>query len=71
MEGALGLGTSLIYAPGNFADTGEIVALVSAAAEYGGSYISHIRSESNELWRRQISFTFAPASFRNDTIWLP
>lgn len=48
-EGALGLGTSLIYAPGNFADTDEIVALVSAAAEFGGGYISHIRSESDQL----------------------
>ena len=48
-EGALGVGSSLIYAPSNFADTDELIALVSAAAESGGAYISHIRSEGNEL----------------------
>lgn len=48
-EGALGVGSSLIYAPHNFADTDELVALASAAAEYGGAYISHIRSEGNRL----------------------
>lgn len=48
-EGALGVGSSLIYAPANFADTDELVALVSAAAEFGGAYISHIRSEGNRL----------------------
>lgn len=44
--GALGIGSSLIYAPGNFANTDELVALTQAAAEYGGSYISHMRSEA-------------------------
>jgi N-acyl-D-amino-acid deacylase len=48
-EGALGVGSSLIYAPDNFADTDELTALVSAAAEYGGAYISHIRSEGTRL----------------------
>jgi N-acyl-D-aspartate/D-glutamate deacylase len=48
-QGALGVGSSLIYAPDNFADTDELVALASAAAEYGGAYISHIRSEGNRL----------------------
>jgi N-acyl-D-amino-acid deacylase len=48
-EGALGVGSSLIYAPANFADTEELIALVSAAAEYGGAYISHIRSEGDFL----------------------
>jgi len=48
-EGAVGVGSSLIYAPGNFADTDELIALVSAAAEYDGSYISHIRSEGSRL----------------------
>ncbi|MBT8084372.1 MAG: D-aminoacylase [Woeseia sp.] len=48
-EGALGVGSSLIYAPDNFADTDELIALVSAAAEFGGAYISHIRSEGNRL----------------------
>jgi len=48
-EGAMGVGSSLIYAPGNFADTAELIALVSAAAEYDGAYISHIRSEGSRL----------------------
>lgn len=48
-EGALGVGSSLIYAPDNFADTNELVALASAAAEFGGAYISHMRSEGNRL----------------------
>jgi N-acyl-D-amino-acid deacylase len=48
-EGAMGVGSSLIYAPGNFADTDELIALVGAAAEYDGSYISHIRSEGSRL----------------------
>lgn len=48
-EGALGVGSSLIYAPANFASTEELTALVSAAAEFGGMYISHIRSESGKF----------------------
>jgi N-acyl-D-amino-acid deacylase len=48
-DGALGVASSLIYAPANFADTDELIALVSAAAEFDGAYISHIRSEGNRL----------------------
>ncbi len=48
-EGALGLGSSLIYAPAFFADTDELIALSKAAAEYNGMYISHIRSEGDNL----------------------
>lgn len=48
-EGALGVGSSLIYAPAFYADTDELVALVRAAAEHGGMYISHMRSEGNRL----------------------
>lgn len=48
-EGALGVGSSLIYAPANFADTDELIALVKAAADYDGMYISHIRSEAGRL----------------------
>ncbi|HEX7119864.1 MAG TPA: D-aminoacylase [Longimicrobiales bacterium] len=48
-EGALGVGSSLIYAPAFYADTDELVALAAAAGEYGGLYISHIRSEGNRL----------------------
>ena len=45
-EGALGVGSSLIYAPAFFAETPELVALAQAAAEFGGGYVSHIRNES-------------------------
>lgn len=48
-EGALGVGSSLIYAPASFASTEELIALVQAAADYGGAYISHIRSEGSRL----------------------
>ena len=48
-EGAVGLGTSLIYAPAFYADTDELVALAAAAGEYGGMYISHMRSEGNAI----------------------
>ncbi|WP_291261076.1 D-aminoacylase [Gemmatimonas sp.] len=44
-EGALGVGSSLIYAPAFYAKTPELVALMKAAAPYGGMYISHLRSE--------------------------
>ncbi|HMB60115.1 MAG TPA: D-aminoacylase [Xanthomonadales bacterium] len=48
-EGAMGVGSSLIYAPAFFASTEELVALNQVAAEYGGRYISHIRNEGNQL----------------------
>ena len=48
-EGAMGVGTSLIYPPDNFANTAELIALCKQAAQYGGMYISHIRSEGNKL----------------------
>jgi N-acyl-D-amino-acid deacylase len=48
-EGALGVGSSLIYAPAFYAKTDELVALMKAAAPYGGMYISHMRSEGNRL----------------------
>lgn len=48
-EGALGVGSSLIYAPAFFAETEELIALAKAAAEYGGVYISHMRSEGAAL----------------------
>lgn len=48
-EGALGVGSSLIYAPAFYAKTPELVALAKAAAPYGGMYISHMRSEGNRL----------------------
>ena len=48
-EGALGVGSSLIYAPAFYAQTDELTALARAAGEYGGMYISHIRSEGVRL----------------------
>lgn len=48
-EGALGVGSSLIYAPAFYAQTDELIELCKVAAEYGGMYISHIRSEGNRL----------------------
>jgi N-acyl-D-amino-acid deacylase len=48
-EGALGLGSSLIYAPAFYAGTDELIELSKVASEYGGTYISHMRSEGNQL----------------------
>src|SRR3990167_10119496 len=48
-EGALGVGSSLIYAPAFYAQTAELIELARAAASYGGIYISHLRSEGNRL----------------------
>jgi N-acyl-D-amino-acid deacylase len=48
-EGAIGLSSALIYVPATFADTDELVALASAAAEFDGMYISHIRNEGDQL----------------------
>jgi N-acyl-D-amino-acid deacylase len=44
-EGALGVASALIYPPGSFAETDELIALAEVAAEYDGIYISHLRSE--------------------------
>ena len=48
-EGALGVGSSLIYAPAFYAKTDELTAITKAAGEFGGGYISHIRSEGNRF----------------------
>jgi N-acyl-D-amino-acid deacylase len=48
-EGAMGVGSSLIYPPAFFAKTNELVELCKVAASYGGSYISHMRSEGDKL----------------------
>ena len=45
MQGAIGIGSSLIYAPGDYADTDELVELSKIASSYGGRYISHLRNE--------------------------
>jgi len=48
-DGALGLGSSLIYAPAFYAETEELIALAKIVSEYDGMYISHLRSEGNQL----------------------
>ncbi|HUB59976.1 MAG TPA: D-aminoacylase [Puia sp.] len=48
-DGALGIGSALIYAPGSYAKTPELIELCKVAAAYGGCYISHVRSEGNQL----------------------
>lgn len=47
--GALGIGSSLIYAPAFYAKTEELIELCKVAAKYKGKYISHMRSEGNKL----------------------
>jgi N-acyl-D-amino-acid deacylase len=48
-EGALGVGSSIIYAPASYAETPELIAITKEAAKCGGMYISHMRSEGNKL----------------------
>ncbi len=48
-EGAMGVASALVYPPGCFAKTDELIALSKAAAEYDGMYISHMRSEGAEI----------------------
>jgi N-acyl-D-amino-acid deacylase len=48
-DGALGVASALIYPPGSFARTDELIALAKVAAEYDGIYISHIRDEGSHL----------------------
>ncbi|MGN6058902.1 MAG: N-acyl-D-amino-acid deacylase family protein [Sphingomicrobium sp.] len=50
-EGAMGVGSSLIYAPANFARTPELIALAHEAARCGGMYISHMRDEGPKLFQ--------------------
>jgi dihydroorotase/N-acyl-D-amino-acid deacylase len=46
-DGAFGVGSALIYPPGNYASTAELIELARAMAPYGGVYITHMRSEGN------------------------
>jgi N-acyl-D-amino-acid deacylase len=48
-EGAMGVGSSLIYAPASYAKTPELIALVTEAGRCGGMYITHMRSEGDRL----------------------
>ncbi len=49
-DGALGVGSSLIYAPANYSSTEELIELCKVAGEYGGMYITHMRSEGNSIF---------------------
>ncbi|MBX2901065.1 MAG: D-aminoacylase [Cyclobacteriaceae bacterium] len=49
-EGALGVGSSLIYAPANYSSTEELIELCKVAGTYGGMYITHMRSEGNNIF---------------------
>ena len=55
-EGALGVASALIYPPGSFAKTAELVAMAKVAAQYGGLYISHIRSEGDDIVLATLEF---------------
>lgn len=48
-EGAMGLGSSLIYAPADFASTHELIELSKVVSAFGGMYITHMRSESDRI----------------------
>jgi N-acyl-D-amino-acid deacylase len=48
-DGAMGLGSSLIYAPADYASTEELIELSKVASQYGGMYITHMRSESDHI----------------------
>jgi len=48
-DGAFGLGTALIYPPGNYASTEELIEIARVMAPYGGIYITHMRSEADQV----------------------
>ena len=50
-DGAFGLGSSLIYAPADYASTEELIELAKVAAQYGGIYITHMRSEGDFIFK--------------------
>lgn len=49
-EGALGIGSSLIYAPASYSSTEELIELCKTASDYGGMYITHMRSEGDNIF---------------------
>jgi len=49
-DGALGVGSSLIYAPANYSSTEELIELCKVAGEFNGMYITHMRSEGNNIF---------------------
>lgn len=53
-DGAMGIGSALIYPPGCYAPTEELIELAKVAGQYGGKYFSHLRSEGDE-WEQAIA----------------
>lgn len=49
-EGAMGVGSSLIYAPASYSSTEELIELCKVASQYGGMYITHMRSEGDNIY---------------------
>ncbi len=69
-QGALGVSTSLIYEPGSYATTDELVRLARVAGRHGGLYISHIRSEGDGISRAlEEAFTIARRAEVPVEIW--
>src|SRR3546814_10364287 len=56
-EGAMGVASALIYPPGTFAGTPELVAIAGAAARCGGVYATHLRSEGDRFLERSEEHT--------------
>lgn len=50
-QGAMGIGSSLIYAPADYASTQELIELNKVVSKYGGMYITHMRSESDKIYK--------------------
>jgi N-acyl-D-amino-acid deacylase len=50
-QGAMGLGSSLIYAPADYASTEELIELCKVVSKFGGMYITHMRSESDKIYQ--------------------
>ena len=50
-EGALGIGSSLIYAPADYANTNELITICKVASKFKGKYISHMRNEEEMFLR--------------------
>jgi N-acyl-D-amino-acid deacylase len=56
-DGALGLGSALIYPPGSFAPPDELLALSRVVERCGGVYYSHVRGEGRTCWNRSPSWS--------------
>lgn len=69
-QGALGLSSGLIYQPGSFAKTAELIALAQAAAKHGGFYATHLRSEGSRIFEAlDEAFAIARAAAIPVEIW--